>query len=64
MKQMMKLSVTLALYTVVACLALAAVNTLTSPRILASKEAKTKLALQAIFPRRIHFDLLPKECRS
>ena len=34
----------------VACLALAAVNMLTSPRILASKEAKTKLALQAIFP--------------
>ena len=50
MKQMMKLSVTLALYTVVACLALAAVNMLTSPRILAAKEAKTKLALQAIFP--------------
>ena len=50
MKQMMKLSVTLALYTVVACLALAAVNMLTSPRILAAKEAKTKLALQAICP--------------
>lgn len=50
MKQMMKLSVTLALYTVVACLALAAVNMLTSPRILAAKEAKIKLALQAIFP--------------
>ena len=50
MKQMMKLSVTWALYTVVACLALAAVNMLTSPRILAAKEAKTKLALQAIFP--------------
>ena len=50
MKQMMKLSVTLALYTVVACLALAAVNMLTAPRILAAKEAKTKLALQAIFP--------------
>ena len=50
MKQMMKLSVTLALYTVVACLALAAVNMLTSPRILAAQEAKTKLALQAIFP--------------
>ncbi len=50
MKQMMKLSVTLALYTVVACLALAAVNMLTSPRILSGKEAKKKLALQAIFP--------------
>ena len=50
MKQMMKLSVTLALYTVVACLALAAVNMLTSHRILAAKEAKTKLSLQAIFP--------------
>ena len=50
MKQMMKLSVTLALYTVVACLALAAVNMLTSPPILAGKEGKKKLALQAIFP--------------
>jgi len=50
MKQMMKLAVMLALYTVIACLALAAVNMLTFPRIQASKEAKTKLALQAIFP--------------
>ena len=50
MKQMMKLSVMLALYTVVACLALAAVNMLTAPRIQAAKEAKTKIALQAIFP--------------
>lgn len=50
MKQMLKLSVMLALYTVIACLALAAVNMLTAPRILAAKEAKTKLALQAIFP--------------
>lgn len=50
MKQMLKLSVMLAIYTVIACLALAAVNMLTSPRILAAKEAKTKLALQAIFP--------------
>ena len=40
----------LALYTVIACLALAAVNMLTSPRILAAKGAKTKIALQAIFP--------------
>ena len=39
MKQMIKLSVTLALYTVVACLALAAVNMVTAPRILAAKEA-------------------------
>lgn len=50
MKAMLKLSVTLAVYTVVACFALAAVNMLTTPRILAAKEAKTKLALQAIFP--------------
>ena len=50
MKQMIKLSVTLALYTVIACLALAAVNMLTAPRILAAKEAKTTQALQAIFP--------------
>lgn len=50
MKQMMKLSVTLAVYTVIACLSLAAVNMFTSPRIQAAKEEKTKIALKALFP--------------
>lgn len=50
MKQMIKLSVTLAVYTVVACLALAAVNMLTFPYIQQAKEAKTQKALKALFP--------------
>ncbi|MEL3906657.1 MAG: FMN-binding protein [Treponema sp.] len=50
MKQMIKLSVTLAVYTVIACLSLAAVNMFTSPRIQAAKEEKTKIALKALFP--------------
>ena len=50
MKQMIKLSVTLAAYTVVACLALAAVNMLTFPYIQQAKEAKTQRALKALFP--------------
>ena len=60
MKQMIKLSVTLALYTVVACLALAAVNMVTAPRILAAKEAKTKQALQVIFPEADSFRPITK----
>lgn len=65
MKQMIKLSVTLAVYTVIACLSLAAVNMFTAPRIQAAKEEKTKIALKAIFPEADSFkpitDGIPKE---
>ncbi len=50
MKQMMKLAVTLAAYTVTACIALAAVYKFTKPVIEQVKVEKTNRALQAVFP--------------
>ncbi|EFW37501.1 electron transport complex, RnfABCDGE type, G subunit [Treponema phagedenis F0421] len=50
MKQMIKLALTLAVYSVIACLALAAVNMQTSPRIEAAKKGKIGEALKVIFP--------------
>ncbi len=55
MKQMMKLAVTLALYTVVACIALAAVYNFTAPQIDAVKAEKTKKAFQLVFPEADEF---------
>ena len=50
MKDTLKLSAVLSLYTVVACLALAFVHNFTEPIIQKVKEQKSKEALQSIFP--------------
>ena len=50
MKDTLKLSIVLSLYTVVACLALAFVHNFTEPIIQKVKEQKSKEALQSIFP--------------
>lgn len=55
MKQIIKLSVTLAAYTVVACIALAAVYSFTAPQIAAVKAEKTNAALRAVFPEADNF---------
>lgn len=55
MKQIIKLSVTLAAYTVVACIALAAVYGFTAPKIAAVKAEKTNTALRAVFPEAENF---------
>lgn len=50
MKQTMKLAITLSVYTVVACLALAAVYNFTAPKIAQVKADKANAALKAVFP--------------
>lgn len=65
MKQTIKLSLTLAVYAVIACMALAAVYNFTAPKIEAVKVEKTKKALQAVFPEADDFneitDSFPEE---
>ena len=56
MKDTLKLSVVLSLYTVVACLALAFVHNFTEPIIQKVKEQKSKEALQSIFPLATSFE--------
>jgi Predicted NADH:ubiquinone oxidoreductase, subunit RnfG len=56
MKDTLKLSLVLSLYTVVACLALAFVHNFTEPIIQKVKEQKSKEALQSIFPLATSFE--------
>ena len=56
MKDTLKLSIVLSLYTVVACLALAFVHNFTEPIIQKVKEQKSKEALQSIFPLATSFE--------
>ncbi len=56
MKQTMRLAITLAVYTVVACFALAAVYNFTAPKIEQIKADKAQAALQAVFPEADNFD--------
>lgn len=56
MKQTMRLAITLAIYTVVACLALAAVYNFTAPTIEKIKQDKANAALQAVFPEAENFN--------
>lgn len=55
MKQMLKLSIVLAVYTCAACMGLAAVYNFTAPRIAQAKQAKTTAALKKIFPAADNF---------
>lgn len=56
MKPMIKLALTLSLYTVVACVALAFVFNLTDPLIKEAAEKEVKSALLAIYPEAKRFD--------
>lgn len=61
MKHALKLAFTLALYSVVACSALAIVNSFTAPIIAEAKEKKLKTALKEVFPDGTEFeDILEK----
>ena len=64
MKDTLKLSVVLSLYTVVACLALAFVHNFTEPIIQKVKEQKSKKALQSIFPLADSFEDILSELKS
>lgn len=64
MKDTLKLSVVLSLYTVVACLALAFVHNFTEPIIQKVKEQKSKEALQSIFPLATSFEDILSELKS
>jgi len=64
MKQMIKLSLTLAAYAIVACLALALVYTATKPYIEAAKSAEVQTALRQIFPDAAGFTDVSTELSS
>lgn len=64
MKSMIKLSYTLALYTVIACVALAFVYNITEPLIAASLRAEVNNALAEIYPEAVSFDDVSAELSS
>ncbi len=64
MKDTLKLSITLSLYTVVACIALALVHGFTEPIIQKTKEENSKRALQAIFPEADSFESILEQLDS
>lgn len=64
MKDTLKLSITLSLYTVVACIALALVHGFTEPIIQKTKEENSKRALQAIFPEADSFESIMEKLDS
>lgn len=64
MKDTLKLSIILSLYTVVACIALALVHSFTEPIIQKTKEEKSKRALQSIFPEAESFETIVDKLES